>query len=113
MQRTNTTILFPDAGNCIYVEFKKCSIKRQEFYSYITIVQKVIQKLLKFLGDTNIPSIRKGSVTITGAIHNVYFARQQLLVSYLLCTWNMILIYRQIFWEKFVLAQQKLNETTF
>ena len=86
MQRTNTTILFPDAGNYIYVEFKKCSIK----YSYITIVQKVIQKLLKFLGDTNIPSIRKGSVTITGAIHNVYFARQQLLVSYLLCTWSMI-----------------------
>ena len=31
-------------------------------------------------GDTNIPSIRKGSVTITGSIHNIYFARQQLLV---------------------------------
>ena len=45
MQRTKTTILFPDAG------------------------------------DPNIPPIRKGSVTITGSIHNVYFARQQLLVS--------------------------------
>lgn len=44
MQRTKTTILFPDAG------------------------------------DPNIPSIRKGSVTITGSIHNVYFARQMLLV---------------------------------
>ncbi|XP_040578409.1 protein bicaudal C homolog 1 isoform X2 [Lepeophtheirus salmonis] len=45
MQRTNTTILFPDAG------------------------------------DPNIPPIRKGSVTITGAIHNVYLARQQLMGS--------------------------------
>lgn len=45
MQRTKTTILFPDAG------------------------------------DPNIPPIRKGSVTITGSIHNVYFARQQLLGS--------------------------------
>ena len=44
MQRTNTTILFPDAG------------------------------------DPNIPTIRKGSVTITGSIHNVYLARQQLMV---------------------------------
>ena len=35
-----------------------------------------------FSGDNNIPSIRKGSVIITGAIHNVYFARQQLLVRY-------------------------------
>ena len=45
MQRTNTTILFPDAA------------------------------------DPNIPPIRKGSVTITGSIHNVYLARQQLIVS--------------------------------
>lgn len=45
MQRTKTTILFPDAG------------------------------------DPNIPPIRKGSVTITGSIHNVYYARQQLLGS--------------------------------
>jgi protein bicaudal C len=45
MQRTKTTILFPDAG------------------------------------DPNIPPIRKGSVTITGAIHNVYSARQQLVGS--------------------------------
>ena len=45
MQRTNTTILFPDAA------------------------------------DPNIPPIRKGSVSITGAIHNVYSARQQLLGS--------------------------------
>ena len=43
MQRTNTTILFPDAA------------------------------------DPNIPPIRKGSVSISGAIHNVYSARQQLL----------------------------------
>ena len=43
MQRTNTTILFPDAA------------------------------------DPNIPPIRKGSVSITGAIHNVYYARQQLI----------------------------------
>ena len=42
MQRTKTTILFPDAA------------------------------------DPNIPQIRKGSVSITGAIHNVYSARQQL-----------------------------------
>ena len=46
MQRTNTTILFPDAS------------------------------------DPNIPTIRKGSVTIIGSIHNVYLARQQLIVSY-------------------------------
>ena len=39
MQRTNTTIIFPDAG------------------------------------DPNIPPIKKGSVTISGAIHNVYLAR--------------------------------------
>lgn len=45
MQRTNTTILFPDAA------------------------------------DPNIPPIRKGSVSITGAIHNVYSARQQLIGS--------------------------------
>ena len=45
MQRTNTTILFPDAS------------------------------------DPNIPTIRKGSVTIIGSIHNVYLARQQLIVS--------------------------------
>ena len=87
MQRTNTTILFPDAGKYIYVEFKKCSVKR---ILKLQLYQKVIQKLFKFLGDTNIPSIRKGSVTITGAIHNVYFARQQLLVSYILCTCNVI-----------------------
>ncbi|XP_059097133.1 protein bicaudal C homolog 1-like isoform X2 [Tigriopus californicus] len=31
--------------------------------------------------DPNIPSIRKGSVTITGSIHNVYLARQQLIGS--------------------------------
>merc|ERR1719312_2309991 len=45
MQRTNTTIIFPDAG------------------------------------DPNIPPIKKGSVTINGAIHNVYLARQLLLGS--------------------------------
>jgi len=45
MQRTNTTIIFPDAG------------------------------------DPNIPTIKKGSVSISGAIHNVYLARQQLLGS--------------------------------
>ena len=31
--------------------------------------------------DPNIPSIRKGSVSVSGSIHNVYFARQQLLGS--------------------------------
>ena len=45
MQRTNTVIIFPDAG------------------------------------DPNIPPIKKGSVTISGAIHNVYLARQLLLGS--------------------------------
>jgi len=45
MQRTNTTIIFPDAG------------------------------------DPNIPPIKKGSVSISGAIHNVYLARQLLLGS--------------------------------
>ena len=45
MQRTNTTILFPDAA------------------------------------DPNIPPIRRGSVSITGTIHNVYAARQQLVGS--------------------------------
>ena len=45
MQRTNTVIIFPDAG------------------------------------DPNIPPIKKGSVSISGAIHNVYLARQLLLGS--------------------------------
>lgn len=31
--------------------------------------------------DPNIPSIKKSNVLITGVIHNVYLARQQLLVS--------------------------------
>jgi len=37
-------------------------------------------------GDPNIPSLKKSNVTITGAIHNVYLARQQLVVSQQLCT---------------------------
>jgi len=45
MQRTKTTILFPDAS------------------------------------DPNIPPIRKGSVTISGNINNVYMARQMLVVN--------------------------------
>lgn len=45
MQRTNTTIIFPDAG------------------------------------DPNIPPIKKGSVTISGAIHNVYLARYKAIIS--------------------------------
>ena len=32
-------------------------------------------------GDPNIPSLKKSNVIITGAIHNVYLARQQLVVS--------------------------------
>lgn len=32
-------------------------------------------------GDPNIPSLKKSNVTITGDIHNVYSARQQLVVS--------------------------------
>lgn len=32
-------------------------------------------------GDPNIPSLKKSNVTITGSIHNVYLARQQLVVS--------------------------------
>ena len=44
-QRTNTVVIFPDAG------------------------------------DPNIPPIKKGSVSISGAIHNVYLARQLLLGS--------------------------------
>lgn len=32
-------------------------------------------------GDPNIPSLKKSNVTITGGIHNVYLARQQLVVS--------------------------------
>jgi protein bicaudal C len=32
-------------------------------------------------GDPNIPSLKKSNVTITGSIHNVYLARQQLMVS--------------------------------
>ncbi|XP_025156044.1 protein bicaudal C homolog 1 isoform X4 [Harpegnathos saltator] len=32
-------------------------------------------------GDPNIPSLKKSNVTITGAIHNVYLARQQLVGS--------------------------------
>lgn len=31
-------------------------------------------------GDPNIPSLKKSNVTITGTIHNVYLARQQLVV---------------------------------
>lgn len=34
-------------------------------------------------GDPNIPSLKKSNVTITGAIHNVYLARQQLVVRLL------------------------------
>lgn len=33
--------------------------------------------------DPNIPSIKKSSVTITGHIHNVYAARQMLIVIFL------------------------------
>lgn len=32
--------------------------------------------------DPNIPTIKKSNVTITGTIHNVYLARQQLMVSH-------------------------------
>lgn len=32
-------------------------------------------------GDPNIPSLKKSNVTITGGIHNVYLARQQLVVG--------------------------------
>lgn len=31
--------------------------------------------------DPNIPTIKKSNVTITGSIHNVYLARQQLMVN--------------------------------
>ena len=31
-------------------------------------------------GDPNIPNLKKSSVCITGTIHNVYLARQQLMV---------------------------------
>ena len=31
--------------------------------------------------DPNVPPIRKGSVSISGSINNVYLARQQLLAS--------------------------------
>lgn len=34
-------------------------------------------------GDPNIPSLKKSNVTITGAIHNVYLARQQLVVRHI------------------------------
>lgn len=33
-------------------------------------------------GDPNIPSLKKSNVTITGGIHNVYLARQQLVVGH-------------------------------
>jgi hypothetical protein len=31
-------------------------------------------------GDPNIPNLKKSNICITGAIHNVYLARQQLMV---------------------------------
>jgi len=34
-------------------------------------------------GDPNIPNLKKSSICITGTIHNVYLARQQLMV----CPW--------------------------
>lgn len=39
-------------------------------------------------GDPNIPSLKKSNVTITGDIHNVYLARQQLVVSRYVCTFG-------------------------
>lgn len=36
--------------------------------------------------DPSIPSLKKSSITITGDIHNVYLARQQLVVN--LCLLN-------------------------
>lgn len=33
-------------------------------------------------GDPNIPSLKKSNVIITGGIHNVYLARQQLVVGH-------------------------------
>lgn len=52
--------------------------------------------------DPNIPSIKKSSVTITGHIHNVYAARQMLIVIFIdnslnYFKVNMYLINSQIF----------------
>lgn len=47
-----------------------------------TIMQNTSTQII-FLdpSDPNIPSLKKSNVTITGSIHNVYKARQQLIVS--------------------------------
>lgn len=46
-------------------------------------------------GDPNIPSLKKSNVTITGSIHNVYLARQQLMVS------TSIILFFTLFTESF------------
>ena len=78
MQRTNTTILFPEAGKRIE-KFVNLKMSFLPFFRHICFGITIHYNIS---GDTNIPSIRKGSVTITGSIHNIYFARQQLLVRW-------------------------------
>ncbi|KAG7197816.1 hypothetical protein KM043_001630 [Ampulex compressa] len=47
-----------------------------------TVMQRTATQIMfPDAGDPNIPSLKKSNVTITGAIHNVYLARQQLVGS--------------------------------
>lgn len=47
-----------------------------------TIMQRTgVQVMFPDPSDPNTPSLKKSSVTITGVIDNVYYARQMLLVS--------------------------------
>merc|ERR1719187_3110335 len=64
--------------------------KQKDFHTTTVVVKgcewegsrvKEATIILPDAGDPNIPTIKKGSVTISGAIHNVYLARQQLLGS--------------------------------
>lgn len=58
------------------------------------IMQRTVTQIMfPDAGDPNIPSLKKSNVTITGGIHNVYLARQQLVVRQIclhssLCNYN-------------------------
>lgn len=60
------------------------------------------QILFPDANDPNIPSIKKSSVTITGHIHNVYAARQMLIVIYLSFTLLLIIYKLNILYLGFI-----------
>lgn len=52
-------------------------------------------------GDPNIPSLKKSNVTITGDIHSVYLARQQLVVSRYVYTSGSLIINPKFYFFSF------------